>query len=96
MTTPSADEFRSAADTLEAHARSLGASKPEWGSFCAAALRREADVLDDDRAEVVEVTLGSWSRRKEVRSYAAQRNVSSEQAIEELVNSGLSHHRSWT
>ena len=40
---------------------------------------------------LVTIDVWRWTRLPEVDAYAARRNISREQAIMELVNSGLSH-----
>lgn len=40
---------------------------------------------------MIQIDLYAWSRREEVVRYAAERSLDIDEAIEQLVNSGLSH-----
>lgn len=41
--------------------------------------------------EQIDTMLSTWSRGPEVRVYAARRNITLQVALNQLVNSGLSH-----
>ena len=45
------------------------------------------------RDGIVKCDLRSWTRAKEVDAYADRRGITTEKAIHELVNSGLSHYQ---
>lgn len=60
------------------------------------AILEDEKTITGQRNEMIVIDLRAWSRIDEVRNYAKFHDLTEREAIERLVNSGLSHeHRGW-
>ena len=89
--------MRQTADALERFSSVYEAMVPSMYPWTAHGLRHEANVLDHNPDEtpvmpiVVDVT--TWTRGAEIVEYARRRGINVDEAINRLVNEGLSHVR---